>query len=84
VPIALSVWWTVGWIVAAAVVVIAAVLLLAIIGLGRRIVRQADEITEALDGARENTLPLWEVKRTNLAINRINKGLTAAREALTR
>jgi hypothetical protein len=84
VPIALSVWWAVGWILAAAVVVIAAVLLLAIIGLGRRIVRQADEITAALDGAREHTLPLWEVKRTNLAIDRINRGLAAAREALTR
>jgi hypothetical protein len=77
---ALSVWWTVGWAIAAAVVVLAAALLLAIIGLGRRIVGQADSITEALDGARENTFPLYEVTKTNLAVDRIERGLRAARE----
>ena len=51
------------------------------IALGRRIVRQADDITAALDGARQNTLPLYEVKRTNLALDRVTRGL-AAREGL--
>lgn len=82
--IALSSWWIVGWAVGGGVVLIAAVLLLTIIALGRKIVRQAGEITASLDGARENTDPLWEVKQTNLAIDRITKGLAAAREALTR
>ena len=76
---AVATGWIIGWIVGAAVVVVAALLLLAIIGLGRRIVRQAEEITTALDGARANTLPLFEVKRTNLAIDRITRGLRAVR-----
>ena len=80
--LALSTWWYVGWAIAAAVVVIAASLLLVIILLGRRVARQADEITGALDGARANTDPLWDVKRINLNIDRINRGLAAARRAL--
>jgi hypothetical protein len=82
VGLALSTWWYVGWAIAAAVVVIAASLLLVIILLGRRVARQADEITDALDGARANTDPLWDVKRINLNIDRINRGLAAARRAL--
>ena len=80
--LALSTWWYVGWAIAAAVVVIAASLLLVIILLGRRVARQADEITGALDGARANTDPLWDVKRINLNIDWINRGLAAARRAL--
>ena len=55
-----------------------------IIGLGRRITRQAVEITEALDGARANTDALWEVRGTNHAIDRVTRGLAAAREMLSR
>lgn len=77
--LAVSTGWIVGWIVGAAVVVVAAALLLIIIALGRRIARQADEITAALDGTRKNTMPLFEVKRTNLAIDRITRGLRAVR-----
>ena len=80
--LALSGWWVFGWVVGGAVVLVAALLLLAIIGLGRRIVRQAGYITAALDGVRANTDPLWEVKKTNLAIDRVTRGLAAAREAL--
>ena len=80
--LALSGWWVFGWVVGGAVVLVAALLLLAIIGLGRRIVRQAGDITAALDGVRANTDPLWEVKKTNLAIDRVTRGLAAAREAL--
>jgi hypothetical protein len=80
--LALSTWWYVGWVIAGAVVVIAAVLLLTIIFLGRRIVGQADEITTALDGTRQNTDPLWGVKQININIDRINRGLAAARKAL--
>jgi hypothetical protein len=80
--LALSTWWYVGWAIAAAVVVIAATLLLTIIFLGRRVARQADEITVALDGTRRNTDPLWAVKRININIDRINRGLAAARKAV--
>jgi len=81
--LALSKWWYIGWAIGGVVVLIAATLLLTIIFLGRRITSQADDITEALDGARANTDPLWGVKSINLNIDRINKGLAAARKALT-
>jgi hypothetical protein len=77
---ALSVWWIVGWAVGVVVILIAATLLLIIVGLGRRIVRQADDITAALDGARENTTPLFDVTRTNLAVDQITRGLRTVRE----
>ena len=77
--IALASGWVIGWIVGAVVVVIAVALLLIIIGLGRRVVRQADDITAALDGARANTDPLFDVARTNLAIDRITRGLRTVR-----
>jgi hypothetical protein len=80
--LALSAWWLIGWMVGVVVVVIAATLLLTIIGLGRRIVRQADEITASLDATRRNTDPLWDVKQININIDRTNKGLVAARRAL--
>jgi ABC-type multidrug transport system fused ATPase/permease subunit len=71
-------WW-IEWTVALVVILIAAALLLAIITLGRRIVRQADDITGALDGARENTAVLFDVTQTNSAIDRITRGLRAVR-----
>jgi hypothetical protein len=80
--LALSAWWLIGWMIGVVVVVIAATLLLTIIGLGRRIVRQADEITASLDATRRNTDPLWDVKQININIDRTNKGLVAARRAL--
>jgi hypothetical protein len=79
VVLALSTWWYVGWAIALLVVLIAAVLLLLIIALGRRIVGQAEDITAAIGGARDHTEPLFEVKRTNLAVDRITRGLRAAR-----
>ncbi len=73
--LALSTGWYVGWAIGVVVVAIAALLLIAIIGLGRRIVAQADDITEALDGARDHTAPLFDVTRTNLALDQITRGL---------
>lgn len=81
--IALSGWWIFGWVVGAVVVVIAAALLLAIIALGKRIVRQAGEITEALDATRENTTGMWDVEETNIALIQVTGGLAAAREELS-
>ncbi|HVL97611.1 MAG TPA: hypothetical protein VM266_17280 [Solirubrobacteraceae bacterium] len=79
---ALSYGWYVGWGVGLVVVLIAATLLLVIIGEGRRIVRQAGDITRALAGAAANTDPLWEVRTTNHTVDRITRSLAAAREKL--
>ena len=77
-------WWVIGWILAGAVVVIAATLLLIIIALGRRIVRQAEEIVRALDGARENTNGLWDVTKINLSLDQITRRLGTVREGLAK
>lgn len=74
--------WLVGWGLGGLVVAIAASLLLAIIGLGRRIVRQAGEIESALDGARENTTALFAVSETNATIERTTAHLRTIRERM--
>ncbi len=73
-------WWVIGASLGAAVIAVAAVLLLVIIALGRRIVRQAGEIVTALDGARENTTGLFDLARTNAALDSITADLRAVRE----
>lgn len=75
-------WWVIGFVLGSVVVLLAAALLLTIIALGRRIVRQAGEIVVALDGARANTAPLFDVTRTNLALDRITRDLRVVREEL--
>ena len=75
----IAVGWIIGWAIGVVVVIVAAVLLLTIIAVGRRISRQAGAITQALDGARANTEPLFDVTRTNLAIDRITRGLRRVR-----
>jgi len=74
--------WIVGWSIGTVVVAIAASLLLTIIALCRRIVGQADDITRALDAARENTNGLFDVTRTNAAVASITQDLRAVREGL--
>lgn len=71
--------WIVGWSLGALVVLIAALLLVAIIALGRQIAGQAGAITTALDGARRNTEPLFDLTHTNLALDRTAHGLRHAR-----
>jgi hypothetical protein len=82
--LALSSWWIVGWVIAGVVIAIAALLLIAAIALARRIEGQAHQITGALDGTRRNTDPLWAVKHVNVNLDRVVRGLAAAREAITR
>jgi heme exporter protein D len=53
--------WYVGYVIAAVIITIVVVLVSIILALARRIGVQADVITGALDQARINTLPLWEV-----------------------
>ena len=77
--LALSQWWIVGWVGGVVVVALVAVLVLTITAVAKRITRQAEDITGALDGARSNTEPLFAVKQTNSAVDRITRGLRAAR-----
>ena len=83
-PLALAWGWYVGWAVGLVVVLLAAGLLITIIGVGRRITRQAVDIERALAGARANTDPLWDVRQTNHTIHRITRSLAAARGLLSR
>ena len=77
--VAISTWWIVGWVGGFVVVALVAVLVLVIAALARQVMRQADEITAALDGTRANTDALFAVKQTNMAIDRITRGLRRVR-----
>ena len=77
--LAIATGWYIGWIGGVVVVALVAVLVLHITALAQRITRQAVSIIEALDGARENTIPLWDVRTTNSAIDRISRGLRRVR-----
>ena len=74
-------WWLLGFALGGVVVLIAATLLILIIALARRIARQAADITSALDGARVNTEPLFDLAKTNFALERITRSLAAVRAA---
>ena len=71
-----------GWVLGTVVVAIAATFLIAIILLCRRIVGQAEDITRALDGARENTDGLFALTSTNAAIESITTDLRTVREGM--
>lgn len=75
----MSAGWIIGWVLGVIVIALVAVLVLSITALAQRIVRQANDITRALDGTRENTTPLWEVRTTNHALDRITRGLRRVR-----
>jgi len=77
--LAVATGWIIGWLVGAVVIALVAALVLTITALAQRITRQATAITEALDGARENTVPLWEARNTNHALDRITRGLRRVR-----
>ena len=72
--------WTLGWVAGIAVVGVAGGLILAITALAKRIARQADDIVDALDAARENTDALFDVAQTNDALARTLRGLRSVRE----
>lgn len=72
--------WKLGWALGGVVVLAAAGLLLTIIGLTRRIAGQASEIEDAIDAARENTAPLFDIPAINLSLDQIGRRLHAMRE----
>lgn len=77
--LALSMWWTVGWVIGTVVVLLVAVLLLAITGLAKKIDGVAQELVTDLDSIATKTGPLQNVAATNTAVKTITRGLRAAR-----
>ena len=77
--LALSMWWTVGWVIGTIVVLLVAVLLLAITGLAKKIDGVAQELVTDLDSIATKTGPLQNVAATNNAVKTITSGLRAAR-----
>ena len=76
--------WVIGWSVGAVVVGIAASLLVTTIAFCRRIVGQAEQITQSLDRSREQTDVLFGLTATNAAVGSITADLRAVREGLER
>ena len=74
--------WYVGYVIAAIVISIVVVLVAIILSLARRIAIQADQITSALDEARINTLPLWDVDKVNGSVRSITRSAQEARAML--
>ncbi|MDQ6798623.1 MAG: hypothetical protein M3011_11520 [Actinomycetota bacterium] len=74
--------WYVGYIIAAVVITIVVILVGIILALARRIGVQAMQITSALDEARINTLPLWDVDKINTGVRSIIKSAETARQVL--
>ncbi len=75
-PIAgVSGWWIAGWAVGFGGAVVAALLLVSIVGLGRRITAQAEDVGAAIEHAHASTSQMFELGRTNLALDRIGRAL---------
>ena len=77
--LAVSLWWVAGWVLGVVVVIVASTLLIMANMLARRIRIQADEITAILDRTRENTNPMFDIVKSNQALDRITRGLAAVR-----
>lgn len=74
-------WWL-GLIIAFAVIVVVVVVVASILTLAARISGQAQAALQGLDVARSNTLPLWDVEKTNSAATQILTAAQAARGRL--
>ncbi len=74
--------WYVGYVIASVVIAIVVVLVAIILSLARRIGVQADVVVGALDQARINTLPLWDVDKVNGGVRSIIRSAQEARTAL--
>jgi ABC-type phosphate transport system permease subunit len=74
--------WYVGYIIAGVIITVVVVLVGIILALARRIGEQAALITAALDEARINTLPLWDVDKINTGVRSITRSAQTARQVL--
>ena len=75
--------WMVGYIVGAVVVVVVVVVLLLLILGARRTAQKAEEITTALQAAREHSAALRDLDATAAAVQRIRRAAGDTRGALT-
>lgn len=74
--------WYLGIVIGAVVVLIVAAVALLLIQVAGRIRRQAGMAVAALEDARANTLPLWDVATTNRTAKSVLEGAIRAREAV--
>ncbi len=74
--------WYVGFVIAGVLITVVVILVSVILGLARRIGVQADVVVGALDQARINTLPLWDVDKVNGGVRSIIRSAAEARTAL--
>jgi hypothetical protein len=81
--VALSTWWTVGWVVGAVVILLVAVLLLTITALARKVDGVARDLVGDLDSIARKTRPLQDVGATNIAVKTITRCLRIARGETT-
>ncbi len=77
--VAVSTWWTVGWVVGAVVVLLVAGLLLAITALAKKVDGVTGELVSDLDSIAQKTRPLQDVGATTSAVRTITRCLRAAR-----
>ena len=74
--------WYAGLGIGFAIVAVVVVLVAMILMYAARIVDQARDGIERMDGARESTLPVWELQHVNTSITRIWRAAEAARGVL--
>ena len=75
-------WWWIGIGIGFAVVVVVVIVASTILALAGRIGVQAQEGIVLMDEARQFTVPVWEVQRTNALLTVIWRSAEAARESL--
>ncbi len=74
--------WYLGIVIGVVVVLIVAAVALLLIQVAGRIRRQAGMAVDALEDARANTQPLWDVATTNRRAKSVLEGAIRAREAV--
>lgn len=74
--------WYVGYVIAAAIIVVVVAMVAIILALVRRIGGLADDITDVLDGVRENTVSLPAVGTLNESLVSVVTHAAQARLAL--
>lgn len=74
--------WYLGLGIGFTIVVVVVVIVASILALAARIGAQAREGIDAMDEAREVTLPVWEVQKTNVLLTGIWRTAESARTAL--
>ena len=74
--------WYVGYAIGAVIVSLVVVLVATILTLARKIGVQAQEAIVALDQARVNSLPLWDVNKASEGLRNITNTAARARAML--